>query len=86
MERALGTLSTKEFEELIEHTIDRRLGVWLTQLTDAWVNHLDEENTNLRPEFAASLKRSLDQAQLGEGIDLETFRKQADHSENRTST
>jgi hypothetical protein len=33
-----------------------------------------EENAELRPEFETSLKRSLEQAQVGEGIDLETFR------------
>ncbi len=75
-ERVLGTLSTREFEELVEHTIDKRLEVWLTQLTDAWMNFPDEENATLRPDFVAALKRSREQAQNGEGIDLETFRKQ----------
>ena len=63
MDRVLGTLSTKEFEELVEHTIDKRLEVWLTQLTDAWMNFPDEENTPLRPDFVAALKRSREQAQ-----------------------
>jgi hypothetical protein len=31
MEKALGALSEKEFEELVERTIDRRLEVWLTR-------------------------------------------------------
>jgi hypothetical protein len=75
MEKTLGTLSTKEFQELIEHTIDKRLEVWLTQLADAWMKLPDEENAEFRPEFAASLKRSLEQAQKGEGVDLGTFRK-----------
>ncbi len=76
MERALGTLSAKEFEELVEHTIDRRLGVWLTQLMDALVDLQDEENAELQPEFAVSLKRSLEQARAGETIDLKAFREQ----------
>lgn len=76
METALGTLSTEEFEELVEHAIDRRLEVWLTQLTDALMGLQDEENADLRSEFAASLRRSLEQARSGEGIDLQTFREQ----------
>ncbi len=76
MERALGALSAEEFEELIERTIDRRLEVWLTQLMDALIGLSQEESAELQPEFAASLRRSLDQARSGEGIDLGTFRKQ----------
>ena len=76
MEKTLGTLSEKEFEELVERTIDRRLEVWLTQLMDAFIGLQDEENAELQPEFAASLRRSLEQAKSGEGVDLETFRDQ----------
>ena len=61
MERALGTLSAKEFEELVERTIDRRFEVWLTQLMDALTGWQDEESAELQPEFAASLRRSLEQ-------------------------
>jgi hypothetical protein len=35
-----------------------------------------EPSAELQPEFATSLKRSLEQARSGEGVDLETFRKQ----------
>ena len=59
MEKALGALSTEEFEELVERTIDRRLEVWLTQLMDAFIGW-QEEGTELRPEFAASLRHSLE--------------------------
>ena len=76
MEKALEALSAKEFEELVERTIDRRLEAWLIQLMDAFVGLRDEEEAELQPEFAASLRRSLDQARSGEGMDLETFRKQ----------
>ena len=76
MEKSLGTLSAKEFEQLVERTIDRRFEVWLTQLTDALIDLPEEETAELQPKFAASLKRSLDQARSGEGIDLKTFREQ----------
>ena len=75
MEKTMGTLSTEEFEELVERTIDRRLEVWLTQLTDALVGIPDEESRPLRPEFAASLRRALEQARSGQGVDLDTFRE-----------
>ena len=76
MERSVGTLSAKEFEELVEQTIDRRFEVWLTQLMDALTGLQDEENAELQPEFAASLRRSLEQARSEEGVDLKTFREQ----------
>jgi hypothetical protein len=75
MEKTLGALSAKEFEELVERTIDRRLEVWLTQLADAWIGWQEEESAEL-PEFAASLRRALEQARSGEGIDLKSFRDQ----------
>jgi hypothetical protein len=76
MEKALAALSTREFEELVERTIDRRLEVWLTQLADAWVGWQEEESAELQPEFAASLRRALEQARSGEGVDLKSFRDQ----------
>ncbi len=76
METALEALSAEEFEKLVERTIDRRLEVWLTQLMDALIGMQEEESAELRPEFAASLRRSLEQARSGEGIDLEIFRAQ----------
>ena len=76
MERALEALSTQEFEELVERTIDKRLEVWLTQLMDALIGWQAEESTDLQPEFAASLRRSMEQARSGEGVDLQTFREQ----------
>jgi hypothetical protein len=75
MEKALADLSTKEFEELVERTIDERLEVWLTQLVDAWTG-LEEEDEKLQAEFAASLKQALKQAALGEGVELQAFREQ----------
>lgn len=77
MEGTLGTLSAEEFEGLVERTIDRRLEVWLTQLMDALIDsEEEEESADLHPEFAASLRRSLEQARSGEGVDLQTFREQ----------
>ncbi len=75
MSRTLADLSQEELEELIGRTIDRRLDVWLTQLMDALTGSQEEEG-ELRPEFAASLRRSLKQARAGEGVDLKTFRDQ----------
>jgi hypothetical protein len=76
MEKALVELSAKEFETLVERIIDRRLDVWLTQVMDALTGSPEEEAAELQPEFAASLRRSLEQARSGEGIDLQTFRDQ----------
>jgi len=76
MERTLGALSAGEFERLVERTIDRRLEVWLTQLMDALIGWQEEASAELQPEFAASLRRSLEQARSGESIDLKTFREQ----------
>ena len=76
MENVLGTLTTKEFEEMVEKTIDKRLSVWLTQLMDALIGLQDEDNSELQPEFASSLRRSIEQASYGESVDLESFREQ----------
>jgi len=65
-------------EELVERTIDRRINVWLTQLMDALTGlQKKEEGAELQLEFAASLRRALEQARSGEGIDLKTFRYQS---------
>ena len=69
------TLSKQELKELVEHTIDRRMEVWLVQLTDALIG-TSEEELPLQPEFAASLRRSLEQARSGKGVSLDTFREQ----------
>jgi hypothetical protein len=76
MEKTLVELSASEFEELVERTIDRRIDVWFTQLIDALTGLQEEEGAELQHEFAASLRRALEQARSGEGIDLETFRDQ----------
>jgi hypothetical protein len=55
------TLSKQKLKELVEHTIDRRMEVWLAQLTDALVG-MSEEELPLQPEFATSLRLSLEQA------------------------
>jgi hypothetical protein len=60
MEKVLAQLSTKEFEEIVERTIDRRLEVWFTQLVDVWTS-LQEEETELQAGFADSLRRALEQ-------------------------
>jgi len=70
------TLSKQELKELVERTVDRRMEVWLTQLTDALIGVSEEESSALRPEFAASLRRAVEQARSGQGMDLDAFRKQ----------
>jgi hypothetical protein len=74
MEKTLVEMSAREFEELVERTIDRRINVWFTQLMDALTGLQEEEGAELQHEFAASLRRALEQARSGEGIDLQTFR------------
>jgi hypothetical protein len=69
------TLSKQERKDLVEQTIDRRMQVWLVQLTDALLD-TSEQELAFRPEFVTSLRRSLEQARSEEGIDLETFREQ----------
>ena len=69
------TLSKQELKDLVEQTIDRRMQVWLVQLTDALVGNSEEE-LELRPEFAASLRRALEQARCGEDMDLGDFCEQ----------
>jgi hypothetical protein len=76
MARNLGELTAKEFEELVERAIDRRFEVWLTQLMDAFEGLTDENGDELRPDFAASLRRSLEQARSGEGTTLDLFRRE----------
>jgi len=47
MERALEALSTEEFENLVERTIDKRLETWLTQLMDALTGSQTTDEDNL---------------------------------------
>jgi hypothetical protein len=77
VEKTLVELSAKEFEELVERTIDRRINVWFTQLMDTLTGSQEEEGAELQHEFAASLRRALEQARSEEGIDLNTFRDQS---------
>jgi len=71
-------LTKQELKDLVERTIDRRMEVWLAQLTDALVD-MSEEELPLQPEFAASLRLSLEQARSGAGVDLDAFREQLGH-------
>ena len=76
MAKSLGELTAQEFEELVERTIDRRFDVWLSQLMDAFEGVSDENGDVLRPGFAASLRRSLEQAIAGEGTTLNACRRE----------
>ncbi len=75
-----------------EDTLERFIGMWadFTPEEDRVFQTILEERTSyfasreielgrgteLQPEFAASLRQSLEQARSGEGIDLTTFREQ----------
>lgn len=75
MRNTIGELSTAEFETLVERTIDRRLAVWLTQLTDALTMLPESDPEYFQPEFEVSMQRALQQAQAGDTIDLAAFRQ-----------
>lgn len=68
--RTVGDLSTDELQHIIEQSIDGRLSVWLTQIHDALSAPEDEGGAQLRPEFEESLRRALEQADVGNVIGL----------------
>ena len=74
--KTVGNLPTEELQRIIEQTIDRRLSVWLTQILDALTALEDEEGAQLRPQFVESLRRALEQADTGDVLDLQAFRRQ----------
>jgi hypothetical protein len=53
---------------------------------DALLGLQEEESAELQPEFAASLRRSLEQARLGEGIDLQNLPRTTAHDSADTHT
>lgn len=73
MNKTINQLSANEFETLVERVVDKRLEVWMTQLMDA-LTSIDEPASELRPEFANSLRKAIKQSQAGEGMDLKSFR------------
>jgi hypothetical protein len=73
MNKTINQLSTNEFETLVERVVDKRLEVWMTQLMDA-LTSIDEPASELRPEFADSLRKAIKQSQAGKGLDLKSFR------------
>ena len=76
--KTVGELRIEELQRIIEQTIDRRLSVWLIQLLDALTILEDEEGAPLRPEFEESLRQALEQADSGDVLDLEAFRRQVE--------
>jgi hypothetical protein len=74
--KTVGNLSTEDLQRIIEQTIDRRLSVWLTQILDALTALEDEDGAQLRPRFMESLRRALEQADTGDVLDLQAFRRQ----------
>jgi len=75
MNKTINQLSANEFENLVERAVEKRLKVWMTQLMDA-LTSIDEPASQLRPEFAESLRKALKQSQAGEGMDLNSFRNE----------
>lgn len=73
MNKTLNQLSADEFEDLVERAVDKRLEVWMTQLMDA-LTSIDEPASEIRPEFAESLRKAIQQSETGEGMDLKSFR------------
>jgi hypothetical protein len=74
MGQRLADMSSEELENLVSRTVDRRLQVWLQQVLDAMGDADDE--TELKPEFADGLRRSLEQVRNGQVLDLDAFREQ----------
>lgn len=77
MNKTLGQLTSNEFEPLVERVVDKRLEVWMTQLMDALAS-IEEPSSELRPEFAETLRKAIKQSQAGEGMDFESFRKEVE--------
>jgi len=75
--KTVGELRIEELQRIIEQTIDRRLSVWLIQLLDALTTLEDEEEALLRTEFEESLRQALEEADSGDVLDLEAFRRQS---------
>lgn len=75
MPKALAEMTDEELEAVVQRAVDERLQVWLTQLMDALSGTTDEDRAHFKPDFAESLRRSIDQASAGELTDLESFRQ-----------
>ncbi len=52
--------------------------MWLIQLLDTLTTLEDEEGALFRPEFEESLRQALEQADGGDVLDLEAFRRQVE--------
>jgi hypothetical protein len=76
MSKQLHDLSPEDLDALIDRAVDRRLGVFMQQLLDAIPGAEDEDGADFAPEFATSLRRSIERASRGDGISLRTFREQ----------
>lgn len=76
MGKLVGQMTEAELEDLIGRVVSERLNVLFVQLMDALADDWDEECKELKPEFEEGLRRAMEQARRGEGVDLETFRAQ----------
>ena len=75
MAKSVGELSERESEELVGRVVDSRMQVWLDQFMDELRGLDDEDQAELRPEFAAGPRRAIEQARRGEGIELNALRQ-----------
>jgi len=73
MAQRVADLSTEELEALVERAVERRLQVWFTRVMDALSGTGDEDVADLRPAFAAALRRAREQAQRGDTATLASF-------------
>ncbi len=51
MEKTVATLSSQEFEHLLQRVIDQRMEVWFTQLLDTLSYTKEEDEAPLQTEF-----------------------------------
>ena len=78
MDMTIADLSPHELENLITDVIDRRMHVWLTQLLDAIGERQEEDDAEMLPAFAASLRKAIQQADKGDVVSLDEFFTQLD--------
>jgi hypothetical protein len=76
LDTTIADLSPHDLEALISNVIDKRMQVWLTQFLDAVGEQQEEDDAEIDTEFEASLRRALQQAQSGQVVSLDEFRKQ----------
>lgn len=75
MAKSIAEMSAQDLEDLVDRLVQRRIEVLYVQLMGA-LGLDDEDDLELKPEFAEGLRRAIEQARAGDVIDLETARQQ----------